>query len=244
MNLLYKGCQMGCYNGAVNNVISGYTYGGGHTVASYYADLQPNTTYTLSKTDMSNRFRVATYTKDVKFLIGAGSENDSLTQKWLIDSETSLTFTTGDYDIYLVVYYTSNSEYDTRIMLNEGSTAEAYEAPSIILPSTWYIGQDGTPTRNIFPPLPESFVSQPYPAQLWRINNGKLTHMLLSETKAVGAFANATNLSKVSIPRSVKHIGREAFRNTRITSVTIASDCVYYPTSFPDGCIVHFYPDN
>lgn len=25
--------------------------------------------------------------------------------------------------------------------------------------------------------------------------------------------------------------------------VTIARDCTYYPTSFPDNCTVNFYPD-
>jgi len=30
---------------------------------------------------------------------------------------------------------------------------------------------------------------------------------------------------------------------TSLTSVMIAQDCVYYPTSFPAGCVVNFYPD-
>lgn len=58
-----------------------------------------------------------------------------------------------------------------------------------------------------------------------------------------GAFANAGNLVEVSIPRSVKKIGRQSFKNTKLKSVMIASDCTYYPTSFPQGCTINFYPD-
>lgn len=57
----------------------------------------------------------------------------------------------------------------------------------------------------------------------------------------LGAFANAENLVEISIPPSVKKIGRYSFANTSLTSVRIANDCVYYPTSFPQGCIIHFY---
>lgn len=56
-----------------------------------------------------------------------------------------------------------------------------------------------------------------------------------------GAFAFAKQLKKIVIPSSVKYIGKEAFRNTQLTSVTIASDCTYYPTSFPEGCVINFY---
>ncbi len=81
----------------------------------------------------------------------------------------------------------------------------------------------------------------------WKIdskrNDGLPFPTLSPEPLALGAFANAVNLVEVSIPRSVKKIGRESFRNTQLTSVTIASDCTYYPTSFPQGCTVNFYPD-
>ena len=56
-----------------------------------------------------------------------------------------------------------------------------------------------------------------------------------------GAFANDTSLSKVIIPKSVKFIGENAFRNTALSSVKISSDCVYSQESFPDGCKIEFY---
>ena len=57
----------------------------------------------------------------------------------------------------------------------------------------------------------------------------------------IGAFANDTSLTKVVIPKSVKLIGDNAFRNTALSSVKISSDCVYSQESFPDGCNVDFY---
>ena len=60
-------------------------------------------------------------------------------------------------------------------------------------------------------------------------------------TNDTGAFMNAVNLAYVSIPESVKYIGTKAFRYTALTKVKIASDCTYFPNSFPDGCHVEFY---
>lgn len=56
-----------------------------------------------------------------------------------------------------------------------------------------------------------------------------------------GAFANSINLKKIVIPQSVKFIGENAFRNTALSSVKIASDCVYSQESFPENCKVEFY---
>jgi hypothetical protein len=106
------------------------------------------------------------------------------------------------------------------------------------------MGDDGIPTNDRFIESVDKAITQPYPEGMWRATNtGVLTQELLTETIDFGAFANARNLRQVSIPKSCKKIGRYAFRNTQLSSVTIASDCVYYNTSFPDGCVVNFYPD-
>ena len=76
----------------------------------------------------------------------------------------------------------------------------------------------------------------------WYVDSdGHLTNDRLKPVKQMGAFANCVSLRNVSIPPSVKSIGRYAFYNTSLTSVTIASDCTYYSTSFPDGCTISFY---
>ena len=83
--------------------------------------------------------------------------------------------------------------------------------------------------------------SEPYPYSVMIQKEGEYPKYPYLDIIDVGAFANATKLKYVRIPESVKKIGEYAFRNTLLTSVTIARDCEYYPTSFPDGCVVNFY---
>lgn len=60
-------------------------------------------------------------------------------------------------------------------------------------------------------------------------------------TPEEGAFYNATNLEQIRIPQSVKRIGPYAFANTKLKEVTIAWDCEFYDTSFPEGCKINLY---
>ena len=86
----------------------------------------------------------------------------------------------------------------------------------------------------------------PYPSFFWYIESVpqlRLKNGAYKEATNLGAFMHSSNLSVALIPRSVKYIGKTAFRGTQLTSVTIASDCVYFSTSFPDGCVVNFYED-
>lgn len=55
----------------------------------------------------------------------------------------------------------------------------------------------------------------------------------------IGAFAYLTNLTSITIPSSVKSIGRYAFYKTGLQSVTLANDCTYYSTSFPPECDIN-----
>lgn len=106
----------------------------------------------------------------------------------------------------------------------------------------WYVDSEGNLTNDYMPDvLPQ--MEQPFPYALWRVENGILQNKLAPNGELVGAFANAISLQKVHIPKSCKKIGMYAFRNTQLMSVTIASDCEYYNTSFPDGCTINFYPD-
>lgn len=60
-------------------------------------------------------------------------------------------------------------------------------------------------------------------------------------TEEEGAFYNAMRLKEVVIPESVKSIGPYAFANTSLKEVTIAQDCIFYETSFPEGCEIKIY---
>lgn len=57
----------------------------------------------------------------------------------------------------------------------------------------------------------------------------------------LGAFADSKSLAKIIIPKSVKFIGKNAFSNTKLSSVEIASDCVYGEESFPESCNIQIY---
>jgi len=237
-NLLYKQYQKGCYNGATGDAITGYSYGNDDGTASYYADLEPNTTYTIKRIDESTRFRIATYEYDVKTNT---STSASVIQQWILDNSDALTFTTRENDIHLVVYYTNNNEYNTRVMLNEGDTVQPYEAPTRNLPNAWYV-RDGRLVRDSLPePLTGKYISEPYPPFIWYVNNNKLTTSNMPSVVPQGAFCNCTSLAKATISPTVKYIGEYAFYNTALKQVRIASDCVYYPTSFPPNCEIKFY---
>lgn len=185
-NLLYREYKTGCYNYNNNGTLDRYEYGNSDSsMACYYADLEPNTTYTLKKWDSSSRFRVALYTNDVKSLTGSGYDY-SITQWWLSDSTDTITFTTGSTDIHLVVYYTNSSEYTTRVMLNVGSVAEAYEPPNRSLyPPEWEMEVGYPVPIQSLQMVTDGFV-KPYPASLWRIDesNDRLpyTDLMLNAT--------------------------------------------------------------
>ena len=85
------------------------------------------------------------------------------------------------------------------------------------------------------------FVGYEYLWELTDTKNELYIYNCLPEIDNLGAFANANNLTYISIPPSVKKIGRYSFRDTQLTSVRLARDCEYFPTSFPDNCEIFFY---
>lgn len=105
-------------------------------------------------------------------------------------------------------------------------------------------------TNTDFPTQPGKPFVGDSPYTMWRIdpnaNDGMpyLGMMIgLPVIASGGAFKDATNLVKIRVPQSCATIGRYGFGGTQLTKVTIASDCTYYNTSFPNGCVVNFYPD-
>jgi hypothetical protein len=182
-NLLYKEYKKGCYIGWSSS--SGdyepgdYCYGYGSHLASYYADLKPNTTYTIKRYDTSTRFRIALSSQDLKMLSNTTGTQVTTPFSWgfRADSSDPITFTTGDNDIYLVVYYTNDSEYSTRVMLNEGDTIQEYEAPTKhnLGAVSWFPYPNGYPYNPKTKLLTQTKFKKPYASAIWRIdenNNG------------------------------------------------------------------------
>ena len=87
-----------------------------------------------------------------------------------------------------------------------------------------------------------------YPDMIWRvnseINNGNVFSPLIVDRLPMGAFYSATKFKNVIIPKSCLNIGPDTFSETQLKSVTISSNCNYSENSFPQDCVVHFYPNS
>lgn len=137
------------------------------------------------------------------------------------------------------------TDYIWHIKDNELTCNNFYEVSDKELkppyPDAYFRIKNGVITNNLIPELQHK---EGRPLAQWYISENKgLTNNFMPEKVLAGAFANAINLSEVVIPRSCKKIGRYAFSKTKLKLVVIASDCEYYPTSFPEGCRINFYPD-
>lgn len=107
---------------------------------------------------------------------------------------------------------------------------------------SWYFNEDGELDNYLFIEPVETYLVHPYPANMWYEDvDDNLTTEAIPEAIPLGAFTN-TNITSIQIPQSCKYLGADTFVNTNLTSVTIASDCTYFPTTFPPGCQINFYP--
>lgn len=176
-NLLYaeynKGCSVYWY--LDDSGPADYHYGIDASRACYYADLEPNTTYTIQCIDASDKFRVALTSQDLKYLTATSDTSVQTPFSWGYKADNSLpiTFTTGSDNIHLVALYTTTSQYTTRVMLNEGSSIEPYEAPTRYFKNHWRL-INGKLINNDLPEPIESNLTPPYPASLWRLDSGNV----------------------------------------------------------------------
>lgn len=109
----------------------------------------------------------------------------------------------------------------------------------------WFVTQDGdNVTHDGELTYHSPAIDIPYPYIFWFVNQDgdDLSHYALYDYEHMGACYRCTNLTSMTIPRSVKNIGPNMATNSQLTSVTIASDCEYDSTSFPTNCVVNFYP--
>lgn len=115
--------------------------------------------------------------------------------------------------------------------------------------SFWYLDSDGLIKNEMLcESIDTPLFTYPYPASLWWLSEDDLLlNMLLPEPLPLppvgGAFYNAESLEYVKIPKSVKSIGLEAFKGTKLKSVMIPRGCSYGMTTFPMDCEIHFYDD-
>ena len=160
-----------------------------------------------------------------------------------VDRKIAVTITANTDAYFIRFSYYVNSEYEddlSQIMLNRGSSS----LPFVPYEPSWTLDENDILTNEN---LPDPIDWQPpYPSGMWVLDdNDILTNSMLPEVLIdyQGAFNKCAHLVEVTIPKTVKSIGEWSFRETALTSVTIASDCTYYDTSFPENCVINFYPD-
>jgi hypothetical protein len=144
-NLLYNGYKPGhaIYVNTGTNELAEFNCAESADCAMYFADLEPNTTYTLSNVDNSDRFRWGLTSIDIKNLSNTATTEQPATiwtQGFVSEGSyvvEPITFTTGEDDIHLGVYYTNNGAYDRRVMLNKGDTILPYEEPDLNIDDTY-----------------------------------------------------------------------------------------------------------
>ena len=153
---------------------------------------------------------------------------------WLLGSQVITADTDVDVSKYAgadyMIFYDQRTVGLDKVLLIMGNGTYTYKE--------WKFDDEDELTLETLPDV-ASIWERPYPAWLWRFVRGELEHPLLpGYVDPQGAFKYASSLAKVRIPDSVKQIGEEAFRYTGLRRVSIADDCICYPTSFPEGCIV------
>ena len=131
----------------------------------------------------------------------------------------------------------------TWYIINNDLTNIAFPEVPVIgepYPTEYWYFDDGE-VINQLTPAKIPVATPPYPYQMWQHydDDGLLTGFCL-KNPLLGAFCHSP-IRKIEIPPTVKKIGPYAFRESGITAVTIASDCVYEETSFAPGCRIYTY---
>ena len=110
-------------------------------------------------------------------------------------------------------------------------------------PPWWWVITDGEYDNSIAGQVSRQIGTAPYPPWWWyKTDNDEYFSGFMIEFKHYGAL-NYTPVETATIPKSLKNIDAFTFENTQITEVTIASDCTYTNTSFPEGIQINTYPD-
>lgn len=137
-------------------------------------------------------------------------------------------------------WYVNQTNEDVQHLGELNYHSPCFEAP---YPSAFWYPDNGDVIHGGELDYTTPCFSPPYPYVFWfPTNTPDVTHSFYYNYTPMGAFVGCPNITKVSVAKSVKRIGEIAFRDTSITSVKIAQDCLYIPeTTFPEDCEVTFY---
>lgn len=73
--------------------------------------------------------------------------------------------------------------------------------------------------------------------ELWKFTNDGIKPFGYADDY-VGAFTNCSTLNTITIPNTVTSLGKYAFNSSTLSQVTLPTNCTYYDTTFPKGCII------
>ena len=137
-NLIWNVSRTDCYCYLSNNRIEGFTVENSNNCLVLFAELQPNTTYTIQRLDNSSRMRWGIGSKYDNFYYATATFENCFSQGAYPDDSEPHTFTTSNDETFICVYVSNSSEKGIRVQLNEGTEIEEYSEPSIE-PSKWYV---------------------------------------------------------------------------------------------------------
>lgn len=231
-----------------------------------YGNYETVTDITKSGAIHSYTFTTNSSAKYILFQINADYVTDAINSLMLNYGDTALPYEVGDYDwqlnndILIINAIPSLLPYDyAHKNLSDWylNTKDMIENDIIPIRINWVkpypLGKWYIDENNILQcsgvPEPLNW-EKPYPASYWYYDeelgylmNAFMPMKLIIPPSVVGAFQNCRNLHFVKIPRSVTEIGQSSFEGTALTKVCISRNCVYSPSSFPDGCEVIYYED-
>lgn len=77
----------------------------------------------------------------------------------------------------------------------------------------------------------------------WEIVNGELQNADIPQVQPIGAFSDDNLLTEIVLPEATKELGLYSFYNSGLQEVTLSEDCTFYPTTFPESCVIKYHEE-
>ncbi|WP_404427316.1 M14 family metallopeptidase [Ureibacillus chungkukjangi] len=164
----------GTFVNAVLNGSTTYTFNADPNAKCSIVEVEPNTQYTITKSNDTDRFRVAAFTSYP--VVGMTTTNGTQ-----YDLATTRTITTTAEQMYLVVYVSTNGAEPLELQVEKGSLSTTYEPPNTNLIIN--LGRESLP--NIEPEM-TSFVKKGR-----NLFNGEFDNRLVRTDSLAGQFYNS-----------------------------------------------------
>ena len=209
-NLIWSVSRTDCYCGLNNNQIVSFEVQSKNDCLVLFAELKPNTTYTIQRLDSSSRMRWGIGSKYDNFYYATATLENCFSQGSYPDDSEPHTFTTSNDETFICVYVSNSSEKGIRVQLNEGTEIEEYSEPSIE-PSkwdVWYKKTNEIPYNCLNSKMPENVLWTP--KMRWICNGSDYPHYsneipIIENSPPVPVSRWTFSESTDAYPRFTKH---------------------------------------